>query len=176
MTSSVMPVTNPFSDCLRVILSVPGLDDLPESAPSRLRCRLAPVQTVLVWSYWAQMPTLSALSSILGFTLFGAWASRLTQPRTLLASYFGPLHNLISYVRLFRSESLLCHWYLTNMRSSFCYRYPSSRPPNYYGEVAAAYSGWHHFTTTLSYVESKNQLSLRARILFLLFGLCLLDM
>ncbi|KAE9462036.1 hypothetical protein C3L33_06076, partial [Rhododendron williamsianum] len=35
-------------------------------------------------------------------------------------------------------------------------RYPSSRPPSAYREEAAAYSGWHHFTTTSSYVESKN--------------------
>ncbi|KAF5943862.1 hypothetical protein HYC85_017939 [Camellia sinensis] len=34
-------------------------------------------------------------------------------------------------------------------------RYPSSRPPNAFAELAAAYSGWHHFITTLSYVESK---------------------
>ncbi|GMP74407.1 hypothetical protein CsSME_00031833 [Camellia sinensis var. sinensis] len=34
-------------------------------------------------------------------------------------------------------------------------KYPSSRPPNAFAELAAAYSGWHHFITTLSYVESK---------------------
>ncbi|CAL5409146.1 unnamed protein product [Camellia sinensis] len=45
--------------------------------------------------------------------------------------------------------------------------YPSSRPPNAFTELATAYSGWHHFTTTLSYVESKNQLLLQAHTFFL---------
>ncbi|THG03445.1 hypothetical protein TEA_013963 [Camellia sinensis var. sinensis] len=67
--------------------------------------------------------------------------------------------------------------HVMDMCPILCGRYPSSRPPNAFTELATAYSGWHHFTTTLSYVESKNQLLLQAHTFFLawVYRLGLLD-